>query len=685
VSSIITIYGVEINLPQPEEQEYIEDWGTNEPKEQYWRRKSLPAFFEQVEYDTDGNAVLSQRQREYANAEVRRCKKGFFFKSNGETIYITGKNYFYLQWWKLEDDIYADFRMSDRKYFLYLDHWEKVTWCLGIIRGKPRRAGATSQATANLIYECIFFRNSLCGLTSKTQGDAKAAFTNMVSFGYRQLPVFLKPKQLNNKDSVTELVFAHKSTETKGARGNVIDNDTGHRSKIDYKAPSLNAYDSGRISRLLADEMGKWASDVPASQFLSIVSKTLVKGGKRVGFCELPSTVNELTKGGGEQFKLMWDVADFEKNKERTPNRIVRYFCPAYDGYVGFIDKFGNSVIDKPTQEQYDWLVENFVGAGDLTEEDIALGAKKYLLHKRASLEGVALEEEIRMTPFDEREMFMLRNSNCHFDAVLLNSLYEQAKATESSLIEYGNWTWKDGMPFTEAVWESCSKEFARWHRPKGFKIPEGPTVQKRGSLFFPLNNIQIIAGCDPFQNNIVETGEGSKASSGILNRYDTMMEDDFYNMLIISKYHARPPMAKLLHMDMILQCFAYGCQILIEAKMDGGMRDFFIDNNCEGFLIRIGDKANYGIDPNSDNKVLMVNLWEQYILTHGKQGKLIYPDIIDDKKDGLIKFDVNYTEHSNQVMGCGYALVANYFKKANFKKLDTMPITSYFKRHKVA
>jgi hypothetical protein len=680
---ILEIYNTKVEIPRPYKGEYIEDWGTDDPKEQYWRKKNLPSFFRAVEYDKDGNAILNQLQAEYAREEVRRCKQGFYFLNNGKVTYITGKNYFYLQHWILEDDISPDYRDTDRRYFLFLNHWENTSWCLGVIRGKKRREGATSVGASNIVYESIFFKNSFCGLTSKTQIDAKAAFTNMISFGYRQLPVFLKPKQLNNKDSVTELVFAHKSVDIKGARGSVVDTDAGHRSKIDYRAPSLNSYDSGRLSRGLFDEGGKWSKETPFSKFISIVSKTLVKGAKRVGFLELPSTCNDMTSGG-EEFKLVWDNADQTKYK-KTPNRLVRYMSPAYDGYLGYIDKYGQSVIDPPTKEQYDYLVKTFIGAGDLSEEDVALGAKQYLLNKRQDLEGAALEEEIRMNPFDEREMFMLRNSNCHFDAVLLNQLYEQAKMQEKEVLEYGNWTWKDGVPFSEAVWETTSKEHARWTRPKGFKIPEGVKYEKRGELFFPKNNIQFISAVDPFQNNIVESGEGSKASSGILNRYDTEMGDDFYNMLFVSKYHARPPMAKLLHMDMILQCFAYGCQILVEAKMDGGMRDYFIDNNCEPFLIRIGDKANYGIDPNSDNKVLLVNVWEQYILTHGRAGKLIYPDVIDDKKDGLIKFDINFTEHSNQIMGMGWALVADYYKKANFKRLPKRNISDWFSKKKVA
>src|SRR6185503_4399267 len=212
----IEIYGTVVSLPEFREDTLIENWGTDDITEQYWRRYELPEYFAVVEYDKEGNAILTQKQRKYAIEEVRRCKEGFWFMNNGIKTFITGKNYFYLQWWKLENDVYPDYRDTDRRYFLFLNHWENISHCLGIVRGKKRREGATSQATSNIIYECIFFRNSFCGLTSKSEKDAKTAFTTMIAFGYRQLPIFLKPKQLNNKDSVTELVFAHKSVTTKG-------------------------------------------------------------------------------------------------------------------------------------------------------------------------------------------------------------------------------------------------------------------------------------------------------------------------------------------------------------------------------------------------------------------------------------------------------------------------------------
>ena len=90
----ITIYHTEIELPEQPPIEEIESWGVDDISEQYWRRKDLPEYFEEVEYDREGNALLNERQREYAIEEVRRCKNGFWFMNNGNPTYITGKNYF---------------------------------------------------------------------------------------------------------------------------------------------------------------------------------------------------------------------------------------------------------------------------------------------------------------------------------------------------------------------------------------------------------------------------------------------------------------------------------------------------------------------------------------------------------------------------------------------------------------
>lgn len=671
MSNTIEIYGTQIALPESGENTFIENWGTDIPSEQYWRRKGLPDYFDQVEYDKDGNALLSPQQRKYAIEEVRRCKEGFWFYNNGIPTFITGKHYFYLMWWKLEDDIYADYRDTDRRYFLYLNHWENVLWCLFIVRGKKRREGATSQATSNLVYECIFFKNSVCGLTSKTQTDAKSAFTNMVSFGYRQLPVFLKPKQLNNKDSVTELVFAHKSTDIKGGVGGAIDSDTGHRSKVDYRAPGKNAYDSGRLSRLLADEMGKWPVEVPASEFLAIVSKTMVKGAKRVGFAELPSTVNEMTKGGGAEYKKIWDNADQFKHP-RTPNRGVRYFTPAFDGYFGFIDKHGLSVIDAPTEEQYKYLVENFVGIGDLTEDDIKLGAREYLIQKRSLLEGTALEEETRMNPFDEREMFLSANTQTLFaaHAYAMREQIDWLTYHEKELIESGDLIWENGHPYYKETIDQFGNRSIEVSKLKWIPNPNGKyeklkdwwpkemnNVFEKNGAFVPNGSYAIRMACDPFKYDKTKHNRRSNCATYAFQMEDLLNPNDPFNEMFTMRFVGRPGTTDLANEYVLKMAWWCGCQILFERNVDHWKKWLQVEK-CFGFAMWLPGEVEAGIYTDGANKTVQMicNYTESYIDKHIK--KVYFRSLIEEES-GWMGMMVEDTEKSDEGMCAGFVLIA--------------------------
>ena len=124
----------------------------------------------------------------------------------------------------------------------------------------------------------------------------------------------------------------------------------GLNSQIDFKNTKLNSYDSKRNTRLLVDEGGKFPTDVPIQRYWSIVRKTLEKGSRKVGFAELPSTVNKM-KDGGAGYKTLWNESNQLLHKT-TPSGLYRYFKPAYDGYEGFIDEYGMSIIDTPTKDQ---------------------------------------------------------------------------------------------------------------------------------------------------------------------------------------------------------------------------------------------------------------------------------------------------------------------------------------------
>lgn len=584
----VDIYGALVYLPDEPSYERI-DGVWLEKKEQKWQRKELPSFFDKVEIDKQGNVFLTKQQEEYARVEVERCKNGYWFYNNGIPTYLTGKHYFYLQWWKLEDDIYPEYRDVDRRYFLFLNYWENIQWCLGVIRGKKRREGASSQATANLIYECIFYKNSNCGLISKTRDDSRDTFTDMVAFGYRQLPIFLKPKQLNKEDSVTELVFAHKSISQKEGKIDAISEDTGHRSKINYRAPVLNAYDRGRLSRILLDEFGKLEKDVPASQLFVIIAKTLVKGVKRVGFVEMPSTVNKLTKGGSE-FLMIWDQAN-HFIKKPTTNRLVRYFTPAYDGYEGFIDEHGMSVIGEPTHEQYQYLVDKWVRrdsegntTSEISEEDIKLGAKAYILKRRDGLSGDLLEEEIRMNPTTEVELFMSANADCIFNVMNLNEQIEylkehpipKRKILYYRCLETQKVKWRDAEKNEHNFcWEWVGDLNLNGEENKYYMDVK---TRKPGRA-----EIGVI-GVDGISSEQGGKKYGSKACAWVFIKYD--LKDPENTGLFTGRLYGRPPEKDDLHSQILLCAEYHGFIVYWEFVADDYFT-FFKNRGRLGYLAR--------------------------------------------------------------------------------------------------
>lgn len=617
MSESIDIYGSIVRLPEkPKEDEAI-NFGLPK-KQQKWSRKRLPDFFDVVEYDKEGNLILTDEQQKYAEEEVRRCKNGLWMWIGGRLRFIPKRYYFYLQYYTLEDGNAPEFREADRLYFLFFEHWFQVLWCLGIIRIKKRRQGASSQSCSNILYEAIFFRNSNCGLISKTKDDSKATFTEMITSAYRLLPVFLKPKQVNKEDSVTELVFAHKSQSVKSGVAAGAKEEEGHNSKINYKAPVLNAYDRGRMSYVLGDEFGKLPSEVPASKLLAIISKTLTKGVKRVGWIDLPSTVNEMTKGGGAEYKRIFDNANQFKRKP-TINRIVRFFQPAYEAYEGFIDEYGDSVIGEPTLEQYQYLVDKWVQRNEdgeliseLSEDDIKLGAKHYVqVKRREGLKGDDLEEEIRMNPCDEEEAFMFAGHNCEFNSSNIkaqikeleeNPVYmRQVRLAKEKKVIAPIFPGAKERTITKVDWVDDEKG--------GWFILEPPNrknyFEDRGNFFEPKNTANYVIGVDTTKE--VDT-PGQYASKPVIlvMKKSCIVEGEETGLYPVAMWLSETRLDIHFDEEVLKACMWYGCKVNYEIDARTDYFRYFHKQNASAFLEwtpKIAQnpiKKNFKLEPGS-------------------------------------------------------------------------------------
>lgn len=599
MGEILEIYGAKIRLPDKPLNEFVIN-GNQDRKNQKWIKPSLPDFFEKVEYDKGGALILTSQQELFAAEEVNRCKTGVWVKIGGVDRFFTGRYYFYLRYYILEDGTAPDFREADRLYFIFFQYWFSILWCLGIIRIKKRRQGASSQSCSNLLYEAIFFKNSNCGLLSKTQEDSKDTFTQMVTSAYRQLPVYLKPTQVNKEDSVTELVFAHKSQGVKGGVSEGQKTEEGHNSRINYRAPVLNAYDRGRMSFVLGDEFGKFPQNVPAAKLLAIISKTLVKGVKRVGWIDMPSTVNEMTKGGGSEYKKIWDSANqFKKNP--TINRIVRFFQPAYESYEGFIDEFGDSVIGEPTHEQYQYLVdkwvkydENGTQISELNEEDIKLGAKDYVLNKRRNdLTGEELEEETRMNPCTEEEAFLYAGIGCEFNAA---NISRQIKVLEDEKPPLRQMRLAPEKETAKSIFPNQKDKIRTIAKPmddaKGgwfiFELPNKANhFRDRDGYCEPLNENLYQIGADTTKDIVTVHGSKPvllvmKKSCLVANEDGELIETGLYP---VAMWIAETRLDVHFDEQALLACKLYGCKINYEIDARADYYRYFNKQNCGSFL----------------------------------------------------------------------------------------------------
>lgn len=578
MSDTLEIYGTLVKLPiRPKDEEAL-NYGLPR-KEQKWVRRPLPEFFDKVEYDRQGKLQMTPQQEAYAEEELRRCREGVWMWIGEKLRYIPKRYYFYLQFYTLEDGNAPEFREEDRLYYLFFEHWFLILWCLGIIRTKKRRQGASSQSCSNILYEAIFYKNSNCGLLSKTMPDSKETFREMITNAYQLLPPFFKPRLAGKEDAVTELVLLH---------------EKGGLSKINYKAPVLNAYDRGRMSYVLGDEFGKYPKETPVSKLLGIISKTLVKGVKRVGWIDMPSTVNEMTKGGGAEYKKIWKNANQFKRKP-TINRIVRFFQPAYLAYEGFIDEFGDSVVDAPTEEQYEYLVSKWVVRQDgelvseLSEEDIRLGAKQYVkVKRREGLEGDELEEEIRMNPCDEDEAFQSSNTECAFNSININKRkkeLEEAPVPKRKVVFY--------RELDQKVKVRDVDEFDTFH----WLVTQLPPVGQEnktvdyGGVKRPGRTHDGAIAVDSYTNT--QVGKyGSMASAWIGRKYDILDPDNTGKA--IGWLYGKPKEKTILHDQVMMAAEYYGYKAWYEKIAD----DYYTHFKDRGKLAYLGRYPNRLITP---------------------------------------------------------------------------------------
>ncbi|RLA00171.1 MAG: hypothetical protein DRQ42_06140, partial [Gammaproteobacteria bacterium] len=381
----------------------------------------------------------------------------------------------------------------------------------------------------------------------------------------------------------TEISFSPPARRL-SSKGSIATSEIGLESMINFGPADASAYDGDKLYVHHDDEVGKLKKGLSCWDRHLVVKECLVMGSEIIGFTIKTSTVGEMEKGGGKAFKHQCEMSDYFV---RTPNGQTRsglatLFIPAFEGLQGFIDRYGMSVIDKPTKEQ-----AAFIGR--------KIGAKEYLLNRRkgyidaGDYEG--LSEEVRLYPTSFTECFRTAAKSSGFNMQKLETYIDELRFKDhSDLPIEGDFRWVNNDRDTRV--EFVARKGGKFRVSHQLNDDESnrkywddeTTSWKAG------NTTWGVAGGDPFKFNKTEGNRKSKGGGAVVRKGKIKDGDFSMKRKFVCTYSNRTYDKYEYAEDMLMMCVYYGVQMFPEINIDL-LWDYFEQRGYSAFLL-------YRVDP---------------------------------------------------------------------------------------
>jgi len=601
IGDIWNINGIKIALPSKPKNIHKR---SSKKSEQYWEPFDYPKTLEKIKSIFQWNDAPKDFKRnwvDYIEEEFDRREQGFWFYNNGHPTYITGTHYMYLQWTKI-DVGHPDFREANRIFFIFWEACKADSRCFGMVYLKIRRSGFSFMSSSETVNTATLAKDARIGILSKTGSDAKKMFTDKVVPISSNYPFFFKPVQDGMDKPKTEL--AYRVPASKITKKNMYDLDdsgiSGLDTTIDWKNTDDNSYDGEKLFLLVHDESGKW---IKPNNILNNwrVTKTCLRLGSRIiGKCLMGSTSNALDKGGENFKKLYYDSDPGTRNANgQTKSGLYSLFVPMEYNLEGFIDRYGNPVLETPNKP-----VEGFNG------EYIKTSAIDYWENEVSSLKNDpdALNEFYRQFPRTESHAFRDESKSSLFN---LTKIYQQMDYNDNLIrdrvVVKGSFHWKDGVKDTEVVWvpDDRGRFLVSWI--PGLNLQNRKEV--RNGMKFPGNAHIGSFGCDSYDISGTVGGGGSNGALHGLTKFH--MDDAPVNHFFL-EYVSRPQTAEIFFEDVLMACVFYGMPILAENNKprllyhfkNRGYRKYSMNRPDKGFNKLSGTEKELGGIPNSSEAV---------------------------------------------------------------------------------
>jgi hypothetical protein len=660
LGDVIQIQNLVIGLPLEPENIYER---SRKKQEQKWEKLDYPKELLKIKSVFDWEKypnAFKEKWYDYIDEEFKRREQGFWFKNNGNSNYITGTHYMFLQWSKIDVGA-ADYRESNRLFFIFWEACKSDVRCYGMCYLKNRRSGFSFMASGETVNQATISTDSRFGILSKSGQDAKKMFTDKVVPISVNYPFFFKPIQDGMDRPKTELAYrvpASKLTRKKLDEGIASEERQGLDTTIDWKNTGDNSYDGEKLKLLVHDESGKWERpDNILNNWR--VTKTCLRLGKRiVGKCMMGSTSNALEKGGSN-FKKLYYASDVrERNRNgQTSSGLYSLFIPMEWNYEGFIDAYGVPVFDTPSEETVD-------PSGELITTGVIEHWENEVDGLKSDQDG--LNEYYRQFPRTEKHAF---RDEAKLSLYNLTKIYEQIDFNEEvrnkSLVTRGSFQWRGDVKDTMVEFKpnNNGRFYVSWIPSMNL---QNNVIIKNG-LKYPGNEHIGAFGCDSYDISGTVDKRGSNGSLHGLTKFN--MDNAPSNMFFL-EYIARPQTAEIFFEDVLMALHFYGMPILAENNKPRllyylrrrGYRNFSINRPDKAYnKLSVTEKEIGGI-PNSSEDIKQAHAAsiETYIEDHvgytGEgYGQMYFQRTLED----WARFNINNRTKHDATISSGLAAMA--------------------------
>ena len=622
---------------------------------------------------------------------------GCWIMLNGRGYYMTGQNFFYVNFTEIPKAGFPQYRDRDRRWYIakqwlsvetrtfkntdidgialpeedgsyeMIDLGKRVFY--GGVSAKSRRVGETSKAANSELEVATRTLEKHLANQGADEESSQRIFNDHIMFQFRKLFIIWKPL-MESMTTKSKLSFVND------------DQELSLGTHIDFASSKKGShYDGKGLAEYYGDEVGKVTDENILKRHTTI--KLCCSERDRIdGNITYTSTVEEMDKESGLNFLQLCKASKFYQRKDngQTQTGMVTIFFRASDGLPSHIDQFGFSIEKKPLPYQREYLKSKGMNPDQ--------GAYDYLIANRKGLTDDALSQEKRQNSLSYREIFTPPANNNFLPVDKIERKVTEIRFGQPKTRTF-DLAWSSG--FGSKVILVFPEKGKEGNYLASFIPPENEQNRSRliDGVQYPEYADKYICSADVFRLDKTTGGRMSNGGVGVRLKRDPQIDTDRVpidqwttcKQIVYASY--RPPTTDEFCEDVLKLCIFYGCMCYPESDIDH-IQKFFTRNNYEGYLLfdtnEYGEPKEVAGYSSTHSKVKGFNFIKNDLSQHVHRCEL--EPLLNECLNILGLNDLTNYDGFSAYMGCMLAEQSTYAEDLNGRMAAKFDTSSYFKLH---